>query len=484
MSVARKAIVSALWTSGANYFALFVGFIFGLMRDRVLMPAENGIYMYGLAMVDMVFILAGISINLSVIQATEEHEDLYSTAFTLTIALAATMSVACLGTALVLSFRDTVLIKIQAFLFLSAFSILNLFTLLFSAYIEKQIDYRRIATVNMISVLAFPLLSYFLVQSGWGAWGMLWGNAASFLVSFIGMAAISRYPIGLTLNRRTARWLMSMGWKLIFSRGMEVVFVRYGTIVTESMLGTTLQGSYGRALKYWELAPQTVSPSVVTVAMPTYAKVQNDREKLSQAFSIVLFFVVRVLLPFVLVFAVIPGSFVNIIGPQWQDAVSVLRILAIGALLSPLFENMKVLLYAKGNPGSLVRVRVVQLVVFLPAMYFLVRAFGIDGAAMAIVLNLVLGLLGVGVFVRREVSIAWKENTILPVVFAGIAACTALLLPVPTLGWGPVVQFAVEAVYLVGMYLLFLGLFEFRRIRTRVQYIRSVMKTPPAGDTV
>jgi len=190
--------------------------------------------------------------------------------------------------------------------------------------------------------------------------------------------------------------------------------------------------------------------------------------------------VVRVLMPFVLVFAVIPESFVNIIGRQWQDAVQVLRILAIGALLSPLFENMKVLLYAKGKPGALVRVRIVQLIVFLPAMYFLVGSFGIDGAAMAIVMNLVIGVIGVGVFVRREVSIAWRENAVLPILFAGISAVAVLAFPVPQLGWGAVAQFAVEGVWLVGLFMLLEAIFEYRLIQARVQYIKQVMKKAPS----
>ena len=63
MSIARKAIVSTLWTSGMNYLALGIGFIVGLYRDRLLMPDENGIYMYGVAVVDFLFILAAVSFN-------------------------------------------------------------------------------------------------------------------------------------------------------------------------------------------------------------------------------------------------------------------------------------------------------------------------------------------------------------------------------------------------------------------------------------
>ena len=76
MNIARKAIVSTLWTSGLNYIAMGVGFVFGIFRDRMLQPDENGIYMFGLAVVDMLFILAAVSFNISVIQADEKRKDL------------------------------------------------------------------------------------------------------------------------------------------------------------------------------------------------------------------------------------------------------------------------------------------------------------------------------------------------------------------------------------------------------------------------
>ena len=476
MSIGRKAIVSTLWTSGLNYIAMAVGFVFGIFRDRILMPDENGVYMFGLAVVDTLFILAAVSFNISVIQADEKREDLYSTAFVLTLILSAIMLVATLLTAWVLKFLDTESIMIEAFLVLAAFSILNLFTILFSSFLEKQLEYKKIARINLVSVLAFPLVSYFLVVNGMGAWGMVLGYCSTFVVSFIGMSIVSHYPVGLRFNPVTARWFLSMGWKLIFSRGMEVIFVRYGTLVTQQVLGTDLQGSYGRALKYWEMAPQTVAPAVVTVALPTYAKVQHDSDRLSRAFSMVLYFLVRVLMPFVLVFGVLPASFIRVIGDQWLDAVPVLRILAAGALLSPMFENMKQLLYAKGKPEAIIRVRVVQLVIFLPAMYGFVLWLGISGAAVAIVINYAIGVFSALFIVRREVSVRWLHVFVLPVVFASIATGVFLLAPLPQLGLGAILQFLLEALYLLGIFALLELLAEHRQLREYAAYIKTVMK--------
>jgi len=475
MSIARKAIVSTLWTSGLNYVAMAVGFVVGIFRDRLLMPDENGIYMFGLAVVDIVFIFAALSFNISIIQADDKKKDLYSTAFVLTLLLGVLMVIAAIVVAWVLTVRGTVEIKVQAFLVLAAFSTLNLFTILFSSYLEKQLEYKKIARINFLAVLSFPIVSYILVTMGFGAWSMVLGYSSSFVVSFIGMSLTSGYPLGLRFNPETARWFVSMGWKLVFSRGMEVIFVRYGTLVTEHLLGTNLQGSYGRALKYWEMAPQTVSPAVVTVALPTYSKVQNDTERLSRAFELVLFFLARALLPFVLIFAVLPTTFLRMIGEQWLDAVPVLRILSIGALLSPMFENMKQLLYAKGRPEAIVRVRILQLVIFLPSMYVLVLNYGIAGAAAAIVANHVIGVIAAMAIVRGEVHVAWISIFALPLLFAVLAASCVLLFPLPQLQMGSIVQFILEALYLVGIFALLVLITERRKLLEYSQYIRSVM---------
>ncbi len=481
MSVAKKAVISTLWTSGANYAAMGVGLVFGILRDRILLPYDNGVYAFGMATVDMLFILAAVSFNISIIGAEEEKEDLYSTAFVLTILLSLLMAIAAAGLAWILLLRGTVMIKVEAFLLLAAFSILNLFTILFTAYLEKQLEYKRIARVNLVSIVAFPVVSLILVSIGWGAWGMVFGQAASFIVSFIGMGIISRYPIGLRFNSRTARWFLSMGWKLIVTRGLEVVFVQYGTFVTEFLLGTVRQGSYNRVLKYWQMAPQTVAPAVVTVALPTYAKLQKEESKLDQAFQMVIFFLIRVLMPFTLVFLFLPAAFIRIIGTQWMDGVPVLQILAIAAILAPLFENMKQLLYAQGRPAHLIAIRVIQLAVFVPSMYFFVARFGIAGAALSVTINYVIGVAGLAI--RLRVIRSLSKQFVVPLAAAALSGGAFLLIPVARIHAGAVLQFLAEACLLLGLFVIFELIFEWKSLRSFVTSIRQAVSAGVTADS-
>ncbi len=481
MSIGRKAVVSTLWTSGLNYIAMAVGFVFGLLRDRILLAPENGVYGYAMAVVDLVFILAGLSFNIMLIQAGREREDLYTTAFSLTTFLALAMTIVAGVTGWVLYQTGTTLIKVESFLVLAVFNIINLYTMLFATYLEKQLEYKRIARINLLSVLTFPLVSWWLVGSGWGAWGMILGQSASLFVSFIGFSIISHYPIGFRMNRATTLWFLSNGWKLIFARGMEVLFVRLGALMTERLAGTSLQGSYSKVLKYWEMAPQTVSPAVVTVAMPTYSKMQDDLDKLGTAFSLVIFFLVRVLMPFVLVFAILPEQFIRVIGDQWLPAVPVLRILAIGALLSPLFENMKQLLLAKGRTDALLKIRIVQLAVFLPGMWLLVVRMGIAGAAWAVLINYVVGVTGAMLVVRRIISVAWLREIVLPLFFAALSGVVVLQFPLPDSGHGAIVHFLVSAAYITAVFALLEVIVERRRIVAHYRFIKSIMKEPTQG---
>ncbi len=484
MSLAKRAITSTLWTSLTNYTAMGAGFVFGILRDRILQPYDSGVYAYGLATVDILFILSAVSFNISIIQADDNKEDLYSTAFVLTIILAILMGIVSLITAYIFYDRGIVAIKIESFLVLAGFSVLNLFSILFSSYLEKRLDYKRIARINLLAVLAFPIVSFVLISRGWGAWGMVFGQVSSFAISFIGMIVLSKYPFGIRFNFCTARWFLSMGWKLIFSRGMEVLFVQYGTFVIESMLGTSQQGTYNRVLKYWQMAPQTVAPAVVTVALPTYSKLQDDKEKLLQAFSIVIYFLIRVIMPFVLIFILIPESFIRIIGDQWLSGAPVLRILAIGALLSPLFENMKQMIYSQGQPEKILRTRLIQLVIFIPMMYFFVHLFGIRGAALATTLNFLVGTIGATILIYKIIGIKWMKKNLIPIIAAGITSLIVMIVPFPISFLNPIINFLFQAFIVVGIFLLLELSMEWKQLKEYLRYFYTTMKSSNNPDEI
>ena len=87
MSIAKKALVGALWTSGANYISQGVGFLSQAVLGRLLLESQYGLFATANSIIQFIFILSAFSFNISIIQSHEDRPHLYSTAFVLNIAL-------------------------------------------------------------------------------------------------------------------------------------------------------------------------------------------------------------------------------------------------------------------------------------------------------------------------------------------------------------------------------------------------------------
>jgi O-antigen/teichoic acid export membrane protein len=88
MSIARKAVLGALWTSGSNYLSQGVGMLSLALLGRLLLKEDFGLFGTANSIIQFVFILSAFSFNLSIVQTQEQREHLYSTAMLLNLALA------------------------------------------------------------------------------------------------------------------------------------------------------------------------------------------------------------------------------------------------------------------------------------------------------------------------------------------------------------------------------------------------------------
>lgn len=107
---------------------------------------------------------------------------------------------------------------------------------------------------------------------------------------------------------------------------------------------------------------------------------------------------VRILGLFGLIFFLVPREFIGIIyGEKWLATAPALQVLCLYAILRPVFENIKQLYYALGKVGLIVKIRLMQLIVFIACLIILVKKYEFVGAAWAIEMNIITGV-GLGLF--------------------------------------------------------------------------------------
>jgi len=476
MSLGKRALIATAWASLSNYVGFVGGFILSILLARVLSPHEFGQMALANVFLDFLYILTAWSFQVAIIQHRGDLNEILPTSFALTflvgggVALLAILSAPLLG-----QFYDPVVIQI--FVLLAVTGVLNLFAFVFRGVLEKELEYKKIAAVELAIMLLPPTLSLGLAVQGWGVWSLAAGQVFFAVLQLVGMAYLSGVRFRVGWHRQMARHLMHFGASMLGSRALDVVFTRFDNFVVGSSRGTIDLGLYNRAYTSSELGARFLAPAIISVALPVYAKVQTSRAHMTQAYETVMFFLIRVLAPLFLILTLFPTQVVVLLyGEQWRPAAPALGLLGLYAVLKPMYDSLRQLLYANGVPQEVLKVQFTQSFVFVTTLLLLVYWFGIIGAALSIEINALLGVVFLLGRAARYVDLRLKENVVAPVVAVATSmlgfAVWAAYGGVALRGLGQLFEF----VGVISLYLIVLILLDRKRLNSHWAYLSGVIR--------
>lgn len=483
MSIAKRALVGALWTSGANYLSQGVGFFSQAALGRLVLTTHFGLFDTADSIIKFIFILTAFSFNISIIQTQDDRPRFFSTAFVLNIFLSAVSIMLTLLTIVGYSFfRALTTLEISVISVLAAVNIANLFGQHFDAILQRNLDFKRISIISFLSNLANPVTAVSLALIGGGVWSIVSGQVVASAIFLFGSWRFARWKISLEYSAETARWFLSQGVKFLWSRSLEVVYDSLDRIVIKSMNSYEQVGIYSRANNIARYPTRIVSPAITNVALPVYARMNTDPARLSEAYGLVNFFLIRVLLPFGLVFLLASETFMTaLLGESWAPSGPVLRVLALYAVLFPVVENIRVLFYSVGRPEVVAKVRIVQLVVYIPMLVLLVTTMGILGAAWAVLVSLVVTYAAFLVWLRREITYSLFKTVMIPILVAAATWGIYVVIPHPDIQ-NRIVSLVFSSAVIFIIFIAGEFLLEGRIIRQHLRFLTSTLKQPSSEE--
>ncbi len=479
MSIARKALIGAIWASGANYISQGIGFISIGILGRLLLEQDFGLVATANSLIQFIFILSAFSFNLSIIQSQEEHEALYSTAFVLNLGLSLISLLLTAGIVAVYSlFRPLSAVEIAVIFSLAIANIFNLFGQLFDAILQRNLEFKKTSAIAFFMNLINPTVAVLLAFFGAGVWSIVAGQIAAGVVFLFGSYVFAGWSISLDYSKETARWFFHLGWRFLGSRGLEVVYTELDRLVIKSMNSYVQVGIYDRAAMAARYPARVVTPAIINVALPVYSRMKTEVQQLSEAYTLVNYFLIRTLLPFGLIFLLIPDYFMaGVLGAKWIHAAPVLRILAAYAVLHPMVENFRVLFYSLGKPEEVAKVRVIQIVVLIPVLLGLVAWMGITGAAWALLLSILVTYVVFAWRAKGSITYPVLRTITMPVIVSILSAGVFLVLPVPVFD-SYLVGLAVNSVLIAAIFLSFEILFEGKILLRHFSYFKGLLRNP------
>ncbi len=478
-NVATRAVRSTLYVALNTYISVAITFVSSILLARLLDPAHFGIIALANFFLGLFGRVRELGLNQALVHRQKNLEEAYSAHFILHLGLAFLNLLLVLIAAPILASRYPGQPQmVQVLVVFAVFVLFQAASQTQQIAFEKELLFRYTTLINIFALSISSVISVTLAYQNYGVWSLVAGNTVNTFLVFIGLWIFRPWKLRLKFDKEIAKWFLKFGFYLWIGAIVTFILFQYNDLIVGTLLGAATLGFYAKALKFAELPNSMVTSVISRVALPTYSKLQQDKDKLQKSFNLVLRNVVRISAPMTLVLFFTAREFtLALIGEKWLPMVPIFKLLILYSFLRAIFDDAGAFLTAVGKPQIVSKYISLQAAVLLVLTPILVKWLGIDGAAVSLDAVMLLGVVLAYYYVSKRISLS-LSSAFLPSFFSAVMAVLVYLAVSNWYNFGssPLITLITKGALIGGVYVAVALLIEGRKIREDILYFLKSIK--------
>lgn len=329
----QKTISGIIWSSLQKFGTMGISFVSNIFLARLLSPDDYGCI--GMLMIFILFANTFIDggFGSALIQKKEPTQEDYSTIFYWNLALSSALyAVLYFTSPLIAGFYNLPLLasvlKVQGLVL-----ILNSLSIIQQNRLRKQLKFKKLAVVSLISATISLSVTICLAYIGWGVWALV---AQQLLMSFFNAVLfwiVARWRPSLVFSGKSFKELFSFGGFILLSNLLNTLGNNVQGLLIGKYFNSYTMGLYSQARKLEEIASTSISNVVDQVSFPVLAEVQNDNAKLTNVLKKLVTSIAFLSFPIMLLLIAIAKPLIVLLySAKWIDCVPYFQILCIAGL--------------------------------------------------------------------------------------------------------------------------------------------------------
>jgi len=255
-------------------------------------------------------------------------------------------------------------------------------------YLKKELDFYKFFLYRLsgtLTDLTIALIIGFIYRSVWAlVLGIVARNIVWSIVSYI----IHDYRPNFKLNWEVTKELFTFGQWILSSSILYFLLNEGDDIFLGKLLGATALGLYQMAYRISNIPATEITITIERVAFPAYSKLQDNLEKLSNLYLLIVQTLSIVAFPLTGYVVLFAKDFTKLfLGQDWLPMVTSMQILCIYGLFRTFGGITGSVFRAIGKPNILTKIIFFNLISVAAIIYPLSIIWGIEGVAAAIVLG-------------------------------------------------------------------------------------------------
>ena len=334
MSLKQKTATGLFWVFLEKIGLYFIDFAIIIILARLLSPED-----FGLVAMVMIFFSVSTTImegglNQALIREKKPNEEDVNTVFTTNLVFAIVLYIILylLAPYIALFFENKMLTPIVRIMGLSL--IFRSFGMAHRSMVVQSLNFKKEFYLVLPAHLFTGLLAIYLAYKGAGVYALVIKyTALAFFTSLI-FIIFSKYPIRLGFSKESFNRFFSFGLNIMLSRLISSIYLNLYRVFIAKFYSAAALGYYKQANNLRKMGSSNIVSAIQKVTYPVLAKLQDNPEKLKNAYRRVIKTTSVIVIP-IMVFLFITADVLIpfLLGDQWMLAVPMLKIIVVGGMV-------------------------------------------------------------------------------------------------------------------------------------------------------
>jgi O-antigen/teichoic acid export membrane protein len=392
-SLSGDFLSGTVWSIAIRWTSKFLGIISLAICARILHPEDYGLVSMAMVVVGFSNILVQFGLDTSLIRTVNPSAALYNSAWSMRIIQGSIISLIVIAATPVAYYfyKDARVPPIMIAVGLAGLvgCLENIYVVNFRKQLNFRTDFIYSVIPRFTSFLS-SVVSVVLLRTYWG------------LVIGICVAELARTITSYIIIKQRPRWALSE-WKGLFSfsgwymfRGLgEFLSYEFDRFILGSLGGPRVTGIFNVAKEVAALPATEIVIPIGRALSPTLALLTAQPARLSAAIEKSITGTLIIAAPAALGFALISNEFILLLfGAQWLDAIPILAVLSMSAIVSGFRDTSANVFVITGNIRVTAILAWIQAILMLSLIYPFYKIGGLVGVAwLYVIVNFAISLI-------------------------------------------------------------------------------------------
>lgn len=356
-----KIVRGMKWAGIESFAGKFLTTITSIVIARQLMPSDYGIIgMLAIFIaISNTFLNSGVSSAL--VQKKDVNQEDFSTGFFINVIIGAVLYTILYFSAPLIAdyYNQPLLIPVTRITTISL--LVNSLCIVQNAKLTINLDFKKKAICSLSSQLASGITGIYMAYAGYGVWSLVIPNIINGIVNLGLLCYANRWLPSFVFNKKSFDALFGFGSKHLLASVIYDIYANFSAFVIGKLYNPKDLGYYTRASQFAAIPNGTILGIIIKVNYPVLSKFQDDNEKLLSVYSTTLRVPMFVLFPLLVGMACLSAPMIDVLlGEKWLASATMVSILCIGELWTPLILINTNLLYVKGRTDIVLKLELIK----------------------------------------------------------------------------------------------------------------------------